>query len=234
MAHSRTINRVSAGDAGFGRLKMGLGTRGASGPSISLTATSILESAVSGSTVGVLSVVGGTGVYTFTKTADPDAKFTVSGSNLNTAAALNYEAATSHSVTIEANNGAGSIVTRAITISVTNVFEASNLSALSLDAVTATVGVSATINIVGATSGSTITGTVPDGMTLNSGARTITGAPTTASVYNFTLTETLADSSNSPRSTSVTITVNEAGGFSYTFDSTSTTFDSSTITFDGA
>jgi len=96
-------------------------------PTIQLSASSILESALSGSTVGVLSVSDGTGVYTFTKTADPDAKFAVSGSNLNTSAALDYETATSHSVTIQASNGVDAAISRTFTISVTDVVEGGTL-----------------------------------------------------------------------------------------------------------
>ncbi len=73
---------------------------------------SVSENIVIGSTVGVLSVVNGTGTWTFTKTADPDSKFVLAGtggSNLNTAAALNFETAQSHSVTIQATNGTETI-----------------------------------------------------------------------------------------------------------------------------
>lgn len=171
--------------------------RGASGPRIAITASSILESAVSGSTVGVLSVVGGEGTYTFTKTADPDAKFAVSGSNLNTAAALDFETAQAHSVTVQADNGVDAPITRTFTISVLNVFEAADLNALS---VPADVSRGSTVNITGATSGSTITGTMPTGWTLDGAARTINidvDAPTGS--QSWSLTETLADSTNSPR-----------------------------------
>jgi hypothetical protein len=108
---------------GPGFARPGLSSRGGSGPSLQITASSILESALSGSTVGVLSVVGGVGTYTFTKTADPDGKFAVSGSNLNTAAGLDFEAAQSHLVTISASNGVDDPIVRTFTISVTNVPE---------------------------------------------------------------------------------------------------------------
>lgn len=175
------------------------GFRRASGPQILLSASSIAENAVVGSTVGVLSVVNGTGTWTFTKTADPDSKFVLAGtggSNLNTAAALNFETAQSHSVTIQATNGTETI-SRTFAIGVTNVFEQPSLNALS---VPASVSRGTTINITGATSGSTITGTMPTGWTLNGAARTIAiaaDAPTGS--QSWSLTETLADSANSPR-----------------------------------
>lgn len=99
---------------------LGLGARavGPTGPVILLTASSISEAAVSGSTVGVLSVANGTGTYTFTETADPDSKFAVSGANLNTAAALDFATASSHSVTISATNGVDDPIVRTFTITV--------------------------------------------------------------------------------------------------------------------
>lgn len=176
------------------------GQRRVSGPQILLSSSSIAENAVVGSTVGVLSVVNGTGTWTFTKTADPDSKFVLAGtggSNLNLAAGLNFEAAQSHSVTISASNGVDAPIVRQFTISVTNVFEQPSLGALS---VPASVSRGSTVNITGATSGSTITGTMPTGWTLNGAARTIAiaaDAPTGSQAWS--LTETLADSANSPR-----------------------------------
>lgn len=179
------------------------GFRRASGPQILLSASSIAENAVVGSTVGVLSVVNGTGTWTFTKTADPDAKFVLAGTggaNLNTAAALNADPETggspSHSVTIQATNGTETI-SRTFAIGVTNVFEQPSLNALS---VPASVSRGTTISITGATAGSTITGTMPTGWTLNGAARTIAiaaDAPTGS--QSWSLTEALADSANSPR-----------------------------------
>jgi hypothetical protein len=81
------------------------------------------------------------------------------------------------------------------------------LGALTLSSSSATRGTSKTINILGATAGSAVTGTPPSGMTLNSAARTISGTPTTAATYNFNLTETLAGASNTPRVSAVTIVV---------------------------
>lgn len=88
------------------------------------------------------------------------------------------------------------------------------LGALSLDDTSVPEDAAATVNILGATATSTIavqTGSLPTGMTLNSGARTISGTPTTPGTYNFTLRETLAGYGNSPRDTALTITVTTAG-----------------------
>lgn len=81
------------------------------------------------------------------------------------------------------------------------------LGILSLSTGSAQVSNSITINILGATPGSTITGVVPDGMTLNSGARTISGTPTIAGTYNFSLNEVYGVFN---RSTNVTIVVASA------------------------
>ncbi len=178
-------------------------------PTLNLSSTSIAESAASGSVVGALSVANGSGSYTFTITADPDTKFAIDGSNLETAAALDYEADTSHLVTIEADNGVDAPISPQFMITVTNALEVT-LNALALDDTSVPEDEAATINITGASSGSTITvhsGVLPAGMTLNSGARTIAGTPTTVETANFTLRETHADGSNSPRDTALTIVI---------------------------
>lgn len=79
---------------------------------------------------------------------------------------------------------------------------------------TAKVGVASTIGIIQATPGSTITvqsGSLPAGMTLNSAARTITGTPQVAGSSTFTLRETLAGATNTPKDTAQTfVAVNVA------------------------
>lgn len=92
-------------------------------PALQLSASSIAESASIGAIVGALSVANGSGSYTFTITADPDNKFDISGSNLVTTAALDYETATSHSVTVQAANGVDTPLSATFPISVTNVVE---------------------------------------------------------------------------------------------------------------
>lgn len=98
------------------------------------------------------------------------------------------------------------------------------LFALALDDTSVPEDSAATINITGATSGSTITvqsGSLPSGMTLNSGARTISGTPPTAGSSSFTLRETLADSPNSPRDTALSITISAAAAtYDYYIDDT--------------
>jgi hypothetical protein len=93
------------------------------GPQITLSNNTVAEDFASGGTVGALSVINGAGVYTFTITLDADNKFAIDGSNLETDASLDYETATSHSVTIEADNGVDDPITRIFTITVTDVSE---------------------------------------------------------------------------------------------------------------
>lgn len=134
----------------------------------------------------------------------------VAGALVRGATAFDYETATSATVTIrETLEGAvNSPRQTTLTLNVTNTFEQPNLSALSISPASITMNQQSTIAIVGATPGSLITGTVPVGMTLNSGARTITGTPVVANAsFALNLTEALNDSENSPRTSNLTLAV---------------------------
>lgn len=83
-----------------------------------------------------------------------------------------------------------------------------NLGSLGLSVATATAGTPYSGSITGATSASTLSVTnLPAGLTLNSSARTIGGTPTTAGTVNFTVVETLAGATNSPKINGVTLTI---------------------------
>ncbi|WP_230280285.1 putative Ig domain-containing protein [Croceicoccus sp. Ery15] len=178
---------------------------------ITLSNSSVAENTAAGAVVGAIQ--GKTSGSTLSLTDDAGGRFAISGTDLVTGStATNYEAATSHSITIrETLAGATNTPRDTVrTITVTNVNEASNLAALTLDDTSIVEGETVTINIVGATAGSTITGTMPSGLTLNSGARTITGSVASSGTYNFDLVETLADSANSPRTSAQSLTVTVA------------------------
>jgi hypothetical protein len=96
---------------------------GAVGPRLRLSNAAIAEDAGIGDMVGTLSVVGGSGVYTFTITADPDTKFAIDGDVLELAAGLDYETKSSHTVTIQADNGVDPTFERLFTISIIDVTE---------------------------------------------------------------------------------------------------------------
>ena len=194
---------------------------GGATPLLSLSATTIPEDATIGTVVGTLAVSNlpdGVTVTGYTITADPDSKFAIDGDELQTDAALDYETATSHSVTIEAALSAGDPISRTFAITVTNVFEQPDLIALTLDADEIVSGSDADTlvgSVVGATSGSTLSLTddaggrfVLDGLDIVAGA-----TPTdydTATSHNITIRETLADSSNSPRDSVIGIDVLDA------------------------
>jgi hypothetical protein len=88
---------------------------------IALSSSSMLESITTGTVIGELSVLGGTGTYTFTIVDDPDGLFSIDSDDLDKVGIVDYETNTSHEVTIQADNGAGDVVTQTLTITVTNV-----------------------------------------------------------------------------------------------------------------
>ena len=191
---------------------------GTSGPALRISASTIAEDAIVGAAVGTLSVNNGNGVYTYTITADPDAKFAIDMDALELGATVDYETATSHSVTIEADNGVDPPISRLFPIAITNVFEAATLSALTLDADEIEEGAAEDTvvgAIVGRTLGSTLslTGTAGARFKL-SGTNIVAGATATdyetATSHNITIRETLADSANSPLDTVLSITVTQA------------------------
>lgn len=93
-------------------------------PQIILSATSIAEDASITDVIGILSVANGSGTYTFSITADPDSKFQIDNDDeLQLADTVDYETATSHQVTIEADNGVDDPIERTFTIGVTDVDE---------------------------------------------------------------------------------------------------------------
>jgi peptidoglycan hydrolase-like protein with peptidoglycan-binding domain len=92
-----------------------------SGATITISADSQKEGTPIGPIViGTLSVVGGSGSYTFTKTADPDNAFTLTEADLRGSIVFDYETAPSHQVTITADNGVDPVITKTFTILVTN------------------------------------------------------------------------------------------------------------------
>ncbi len=109
---------VKPGRMMSGRERPGYGTLAAR---ILLSAASVAENATAGTAIGTLSVENGSGSYTFTIDTDTDGKFQLDGAGLEVGAALDYETATSHDVTISADNGVDDPILRTFTITVTNV-----------------------------------------------------------------------------------------------------------------
>ena len=100
-------------------------------PGIRLSSNTLAENSAQGTAVGTLSVVGGTGTYTFTLSDSAGSRLQVAGGNgvnLQAGATVtDYETATSHNITVHADNGAGSTFDRTFTIFVLDVVEGSAL-----------------------------------------------------------------------------------------------------------
>ncbi len=94
----------------------GLGTFSATLGVLHLSAATIPSTATVGTNVGTLSVTGGSGSYTYTFTSNPGGLFAIATAALNVGAALTQG---SDAITIQANNGAGSIITQPFLITVT-------------------------------------------------------------------------------------------------------------------
>lgn len=84
---------------------------------IQLSAATVLNNATVGTTIGTLSVLNGTGTYTFTLTSNPGGLFSISGALLKVAAGLTIG---SDPITVHADNGAGSVLDVALLITVLN------------------------------------------------------------------------------------------------------------------
>jgi len=142
-------------------------------------------------------------------------RFAVSGTDLITGTvATDYETATSHVITIlESLPGATNTPRPTnFTITVTNALDGPVLSALALSDTSYLVGTAETGTIQGATAGSTITATgLPAGLTIDGPGRTFSWSGSgSAGTSTVQLTETLADSPNSPRLSSFGVVVANA------------------------
>lgn len=97
----------------FGKLGSRFGHLGSVGGStqspIRLSNSTFVESSAEGDAIGTLSVVGGTGTYTFTLTDTASNKTKVAGTNgVNLQVGSSPASAGSFSITVHADNGAGS------------------------------------------------------------------------------------------------------------------------------
>jgi hypothetical protein len=95
------------------------------GPEVQLSSTTIAEDAADNTVVGALSVanLGVLTVSSYAITADPSNKFAIVGTDLTIDELLDYETATSHTVTIQATLSDASTTSRTFSISVTDVDE---------------------------------------------------------------------------------------------------------------
>jgi len=179
---------------------------------LGLASDTVTENTAAGQLVGA--VTGLTAGSTLTLVDGAGGRFALSGTNIVTGATpTNFEDATTHEIVVRETlaEAVNSPRDTTISISVLNVNELPALNALTVPG-SATVG--STLNISGATAGSTLTGTMPTGWTLNSATRTIdvaAGAPTGS--QSWSLTETLGDSPNSPRTSTGSTTVSASASY---------------------
>lgn len=170
----------------------------------------LAEDASAGTVAGALS--GKTVGSTLSLADDAGGRVALSGSNVvRGATALDYDTATSHAFTVRETLAGATNTPRdtVLSLAVTNVLDAATLGTLALSDAAWVTGTSESGTITGATVGSTITGSgLPTGFTINGAARTWAWDGTgSVSSGNLTLTETLADSPNSPKANSIAFAI---------------------------
>lgn len=183
---------------------------------LSLAASSVTENAAPGVVVG--GILGKTAGSTLSLMDDDGGRFAISGTNLVAGlTAIDYEAAPSRSIVLRETLAGATNSSRdtALAVGVINVFEQPSLRALLLSSTSLTVGTAANGAISEAATGSTITASgLPAGFAINGPARTWSyDGSGPASSSTVTLTETLGDSPNSPRSTQIGVTVSASAAF---------------------
>jgi hypothetical protein len=182
---------------------------------ITLSNSEIEDDALVGDLIGILSVEGGVGVFTFSITADPDNKVVLDGGDntrLELQATVDADTATTHAFTISADNGVDPAFERSFTL----IVNYPTLLALSLnnsDIDENSVAGTTVGTLSGMTTGSTlsIVDTASarfaiDGNDIEAGV--VATDHSAATSHSITVRETLAGSPNSPKDTVFTITVN--------------------------
>jgi len=118
-----TADALYVGAEAVEAVYLGLDQVYASGPLIRLTGRTVAETAATGTTVGTLSVVNATGTPTFTLTDSAGGKFAITGALLKTNAALDYETATFHTITVHVTGMTPTVADRTFIVLVTDVVE---------------------------------------------------------------------------------------------------------------
>jgi hypothetical protein len=188
---------------------------------IHLSNSTVVSSAAIGSLVGTLSVVGGSGTYTYSLTSNPGGLFAIAGSALNVAAALT---AGSKPITISASNGVDPAILNTFTITVAAAIDTTP------DPFTFTDVTNAALSTVVESNTITVTGiNTPATMTVTGGQYSKNGgsyasASTTVAAGNTVKVRGTSSASNST-AVNVTLTI---GGVSDTFTITTLAFVSDT------
>jgi hypothetical protein len=182
---------------------------------LTLSASVLAEGAAPGATVGTLQAISSGS--TLLLMANAGGRFQLDGTAIQAGpTATDYETGALHQVTVRETHPdapAPGYRDTTLTIAIGNVAEQPALGALLLSTTSLTSGQLVTINITGATAGSTITvasGALNAGLALNSAARTITGTPTALGKVDFELNEALPDSPTPNRRSPLSLTVTAA------------------------
>ena len=183
---------------------------------LTLSANTVTEGAANGTVIGAIGAR--TAGSTLTLTNDAGGLFAISGTNLvTTSLPTDYETATSHSITIRETHPDASPRDTNFTITVTDIADGPPLAALTLSSSTIVENsVAGTLvgNILGKTSGSTLSLTVNAGGRFALSGNTIVAGATatdyeTVASHSITIRETYAGAPNSPRDTVLNIAVTD-------------------------
>jgi hypothetical protein len=98
-------------------------SKASSAAAILISGLTVAEDAATGTAVGTLTVANATGTPTFTLVDDAGGKFVLDGDDVEVAAALDYETATSHEIEVSVSGTTPAIDNRLFTIDVTDVEE---------------------------------------------------------------------------------------------------------------
>ncbi|MCW2922761.1 MAG: hypothetical protein JWM98_165 [Thermoleophilia bacterium] len=124
---------------------------------VALSAATIVENAVSNTTVGALSTTDADAGDTFTYTlvagagSTDNASFNVSGATLRTSSALDFEAGATRTVRVRSTDSAGDFFEKAFTITVTDLNEAPSAVALASPDIDENAGANAVVGTVSTT-----------------------------------------------------------------------------------
>ena len=179
---------------------------------ITISNTSVLENAVSGTTVGTLAGVDPDANSTFTYAlvsgtgSTDNASFTISGATLKSNAVFDFETKSSYSVRVRVTDAGGLSFEKAFTITVTDVNEVPTLTAIT-DRRVYNVSTSQIVNLSGITAGPETAQTTVTTVTTNNPA-TFSSIAVVGTQIQFTLAAGIV----TPQDVVVTVKVKDNGG----------------------
>ncbi len=159
----QTTLRILSNDASQGTTDITLTGTGSSGnvdpTDITLTPSSLAENNAAGATVGTLAAVDSDAGQTHTfslvsGTGDTDnGSFSITGSSLKIGVVADYESKSSYSIRVQADDGNGGLVQKALAVSVTNANDAPTNITLSSSSILENNTAGATVGSLSATDG---------------------------------------------------------------------------------